>query len=119
MITRTMKWISMVALAALLPLLWTSPLAPTTLLVAVLVWGGALVVLMQAVSTGRYLWAGGFAFVVLAFNPVLPLTLSRGAFVAIDLLSMTAFLSSLMFLKSGPRLSMVSVTDTAPRSEAL
>ena len=119
MLTRTMKWISTVALVALLPLLWIAPLSRAKLVLAVLVWGGAIVVLVQAFSAQRYTWAIGFALIFVAFNPIVPLIFSRGTLVALDLFSLAAFLSSLVFLKSARRLSIASVTDTAPRSEAL
>jgi hypothetical protein len=119
MITKTMKWISAVALVALLPLLWGSPLSPATLVLAVLVWGGAIVVLVQAASARKYFWAVGFALIFVSFNPFVPLMFSRRPLIALDLFSMAAFLSSLVFLKTAPRLSIASVTDTDPRSEAL
>jgi hypothetical protein len=119
MITRTMKWVSLLALVVLLPILWQSPMANATVYAAFLVWSGAAVVFVQAVATRKFIWAAGFAAIAVAFNPVVPLTVSRGAFVIIDLASIAAFLTSLAFLNTRPRLSIASVTDTSPRGEAL
>lgn len=125
MITRITKYVSALALVALLPLMWALPVHTATLVLAFVVWGGAVVVLVQAVTTRRYLWAAAFGLIALVFNPILPIVgavpalLPRGPFVAVDLCCVGAFLSSVYFMKKTPRLSMASVTDTAPRSEAL
>src|SRR5437868_12873955 len=119
MVTRLMKFISAVALVALLPMLWKFPMGIATMAVAFLVWAGAVVVFVQAVATRRYMWAAGFTLIALAFNPISPVVISRATFVAIDVCSMAAFVSSLYFMKRTPRLSLASITDVTARSESL
>ena len=119
MFTQTMKWVSAGALIVLLPLLWMAPLSSATLLIAILVWTGAIAVFVQALSADRFIWAAGFALVFVAFNPIVSPIFSRGTLITLDLFSMAAFASSIVFLKTTPRRSLASVTDTAPRSEAL
>lgn len=119
MITRIMKYVSALALVALLPMLWTLPMHTATLALAFVVWAGAVVVFVQAIATRRYLWAAGFTLIALAFNPILPVEMPRATFLVVDLCCIVAFMSSLYFMKRTPRLSIASVTDTAPRSESL
>lgn len=119
MITRIMKYVSAMALVALLPMLWVLPMHAVALALAFVVWSGAVIVFVQAVVTRRYLWAAGFALIALAFNPILPVAMPRPTFVAVDLCSIGAFMSALYFMKRTPRLTIASVTDTGPRSESL
>jgi hypothetical protein len=56
---RIMKWVSIAALLLLLAMLWRSSSSDyRTVLAAFVVWAGAIVVLVQAVGTGNYVWCG-------------------------------------------------------------
>lgn len=119
MITRTMKWASLFALVVLIGLLAVSPSSKATLLSAFVVWAGAVVVMMQALRTGRYLWAGAFAGIMIAFNPIVPITVPRLGFFALYFTCLATFALSLAYLPSTPKLSIASVTETGPRAESL
>jgi len=119
MITRIMKYVSAIALVALLPMWWALPMHTATQALAFVVWAGAAVVFVQAVATRRYFWAAGFILIALAFNPIRPLEMPRATFLAVDLSCIAAFMSSLYFMKKTPRLSIVSITDPGTRSESL
>ena len=54
---KIMKWVSIVALLLLLAMLWRSPSDYRTVLAAFVVWAGAIVVFVQAVGAGNYVWA--------------------------------------------------------------
>ena len=89
------------------------------ILLQLLVCGGALFVMMEAVRNRKYIWVGGFALPFLCFNPVFPLVLSRSASLAIVLLCALAFLGSLRYLRPEPRMSLASITDLPARGESL
>ena len=116
MFTKIMKWFSIAAL--LLAVFWRSSANFQLVLEAVVCVTGILVV-MQAVRRGKYLWAAGFLAIALLFNPVVPVALSRSAFLWLDVLCIVTFLASLAVLKRHPRLSMPSITNRTPGSESL
>lgn len=121
MLTKIMKWITMAALL-LAAMLWRS-VADSQLpqfLLGFVVCFGAGVVLMQAIRSDKWVWAGGFAVIALLFNPlvpVLPFNVDWGRFLL--LASIGPFAVSLAALKSRPLLSIPSILDQDPGSESL
>ena len=116
MFTKTMKWVSIMAL--LLAFVWR-PSTPYQLMLEILICVSALMVVAQAWRAGKYLWAAGFVAVAALFNPVLPVAISRTAFLWVDALCMVTFLVSLAVLKRRPILSIPSITNRTPGSESL
>jgi hypothetical protein len=116
MLTKSMEWLSIAAL--LLAVFWRSSANFQLVLESVVCVTGLLVV-MQAVRRGKYSWAAGFLAVAVLFNPVVPVALSRNAFLLLDVLCIVTFLVSLAELKRHPRLSIPSITNRTPGSESL
>lgn len=119
MLTKMMKWISIAALLLLSALSWNSTSDYRTVLAALAVCAGAVVVLAQSGSRGKYIWAAVFLAIAVLFNPVVPIALPRTWFVVLDLLSMVLFVWSLAALRTQTRLSIASITDRTPGSESL
>jgi hypothetical protein len=118
MLAKIMKWISSTAL--LLATVFWSIALDYELLLTVVVFMGAIVVLQQAVSERRFIWASGFAIVALVFNPAAPLFQATGDWFRMTALVCTAlFAISLTALKTQPTLSIASITDRTPGSESL
>jgi hypothetical protein len=115
-LTNIMKWIAIVAL--FLAVLWRSSADYRTILQFV-VCAGATFVVLQAARSGKYLWAAAFSGIAVLFNPIVPVELSRGMFLWLDLTCLAMFLVSLASLKTRTRLSVVSITDPTPQSESL
>jgi hypothetical protein len=78
----------------------------------------ALIVLHAVRADAQYLWAGVFCAVAVLFNPILPIALPSRLFFLADLTCMALFLVYYSAYKAKPRLSMASVTDRGPGSEA-
>ena len=116
MLTRIMKWLAIGALL-LGAFLASSVTYRTGLEMVVCV--AALVVLMQALRIGSYVWGIAFVAIAVLFNPALPIVLSRKPFLLLDLACMGAFLVSLVALRWEPILSIPSITGRTPRSESL
>jgi Family of unknown function (DUF6804) len=116
MFTKIMKWLSIAAL--LLAVFWRSSASFQLVLEAVVCVTGILVV-MQAVRRGMYLWAVGFLAIALLFNPVAPVSLPRSVFFWLDVACIVTFLASLAVMKRHRRLSMPSITNRMPGSESL
>jgi hypothetical protein len=119
MSTKIMKWASIAALVILAALNSRSLADYRTVLAALVVFAGAIVVLVQSTSRGKYLWAMAFLAVGVLFNPVLPIMLPRNTFVMLELVSLVLFAVSLAALNRTPRLSIVSITDRTPGSQSL
>jgi len=117
--TKVMKWGSIAALLILVALNSRSLADYRTVLAALVVFAGAIVVLVQSTSRGKYLWATAFLAVGVLFNPVLPIMLPRNTFVMLELTSLVLFALSLAALKRTPRLSIASITDRTPGSQSL
>jgi Family of unknown function (DUF6804) len=117
--TKMMKWISIAALLLLSVLSWNSTSDYRTVLAALAVCAGAVVVLVQSGSRGKYTWAAVFLAIGVLFNPVVPIALPRTWFVVLDLLCMVLFVWSLAALRTQTRLSIASITDRTPGSESL
>ena len=119
MLTKIMKWVSIAGLLLLLAMWWRSSSDYRTVLAAFAVSAGAIVVFVQAVGAGKYVWAAAFLTTGALFNPVLPIMLPRNVFLWLDLACLVMFLVSLAVWKANPRLSIASITDPTPRSESL
>jgi hypothetical protein len=117
--TKLMKWGSIAALLVLVALNSRSLADYRTVLAALVVFAGSIVVLVQSTSRGKYLWAMAFLSVGVLFNPVLPIMLPRNTFVMLELVSLVLFAVSLAALKRSPRLSIASITDRTPGSQSL
>jgi hypothetical protein len=118
MITKTMKWLSIIALLPAALFLWQPP-ADYRLVLQFVVCGTAALVALQAGRESKYLWAAGFWVVAVLFNPLAPIAVSHNTFVWLNLLSAIMLLASLVYLKNPPRLTIASVTDPGARSESL
>jgi hypothetical protein len=119
MLTIILKWGSIAGLLILAALTSRSLADYRTVLAALVVFAGAIVVLVQSTNRGKYLWATAFLAVGVLFNPVLPIMLPRNTFVTLDLVSLALFAVSIAALKRIPRLSIASITDPTPGSESL
>lgn len=117
MLTTIMKWTSLIALIGAL-FFWRPASGYATMLQFVICLS-AILVAFQAARSGKLLWAIAFAGLVLLFNPVVAVPVSRGVFLWINLLCFTMFLASVKFLKTAPKLSMPSITYPGPRSQSL
>jgi len=116
MFTKIMKWVSIMAL---LLAFVSRPSTSYQIMLEILVCVSALMVVAQAWRDGKYLWAAGFVAIAGLFNPVVPVAISRNAFLWVDALCIATFLVSLAVLKRHPRLSMPSITNRTPGSESL
>ena len=113
MFTKLMKWFSVTALV--LGLFWGSS-AGFRIGMEMIVCVAALAVAAQAFHSGEYLWMLGFVALPVLFNPIVPRTFSREAFLGLEWASIAAFLASLLLLRWHPALSMPSITErTSPR----
>jgi hypothetical protein len=79
----------------------------------------ALVVVGQAIQAKNYAWIAVFLAVCALFNPVFPVSMSRNISFVADILAAALFASSLLLLKTTPRMSVLSITDRMPGSESL
>ncbi len=117
MIAKLMKW---TAIAALFLALFWRPFAQNRILLQYVVWAGAIMVIVQAVRAGKYLWIGLFIAVAGLFNPIRPVALSASVFLVLDAITLVLFMVSLgRGLELKPRLSIASITDRTPGSESL
>jgi hypothetical protein len=118
MLAQIMKCISISSLF-LTAITWRSA-ANYQLLLAFVVCMGAVVVVMQAVRAKEYSWAAGFVVIALVFNPVVLFLRPPGVFpLLIVAVCIAPFAISLFALKTQPLLSIPSITDRNPGSEAL
>jgi hypothetical protein len=120
-LTKIMKWITIVALVAA-AMLWRSAANSQVpqFLLGFVVCLGASVVVMQAARAKKYVWAGGFVAIALLFNPLasgLPFNGEWGR--SLVLLSIVPFAVSLIALRTQPLLSIPSITDRNPGSQSL
>lgn len=107
MITKTMKWVSIVIL---LPAVFWQASMGYHLALQLIVTAGALLVAWEGYRSGKQVWAIGFVAIAVLFNPFQPLTFSRAMFLWLNLISIATFLASLVVLKTKPRPSMQSIT---------
>jgi membrane protein implicated in regulation of membrane protease activity len=98
MLTTIMKWVCIAAL--LLAVIWRSS-ANYRVLLEFMVCAGAVLIVLRACRTGKYLWAAGFIAIAVLFNPVAPIALPRSVSVWVDLVCLLAFVLSLAVLRTG------------------
>ena len=115
MFTTILKALAMVGL--LVALFWRSPNYEA--LLSLLVCVAALVVVGQAIQLKNYVWIVLFFAVCALFNPVFPVTMSRNLHLMANIVCAGLFASSLLLLKTLPRMSVPSITDRTPGSESL
>ncbi len=114
--TTIMKLLS---IAVLLGAMFWRPYGGYQILFEFAVFAGAALVVVQSYRLDKFRW--GLAFVVIAalFNPVSPLTVPHVAFLLLNAICLALFAVSLFVLKTGPRLSIASITDRTPGSLSL
>jgi hypothetical protein len=116
MSSRIMKWLSV---ATLLGGLLAQASIGYRMLLNLIVCVAALVVFGEAFQMKKYFWALGFVSIAVVFNPLVPLTLSKGVFLGLDLACIMAFAMSLAMLRSTPRLSVSGIIHPTRRIESL
>ncbi len=116
MVTRFLKWLSIVALLA--GLMMQSSVSYRILLEMV-VCVAALAVVAQAFRSGKYLWGAGFISIAVLFNPVAPFTLSGRMSLWLDLACVATFALSLTAVKTMPLLSVAGIIHPHRRIESL
>jgi len=89
------------------------------ILIELVVCGGAIFVMMEALRGQKYLWAGAFALVALYFNPIVPFDVTRMTSLPIQLTCAAAFLASMRYVKPVPKMSLATITDLPARGESL
>ena len=105
------------AVGLLTALFWRSPNYAALLSFFVCV--AALVVIGQAIQSRNPIWIATFVAVCALFNPVFPVPMSRNAFLITDIVCAALFATSLVLIKTMPRMSILSITDRTPGSESL
>lgn len=116
MLTTIMKY---VAVAALLTVIfWDLPSNPRSYFDFVIT-AAAMFVLVQAVHLRKYAWAAAFLLVGCVFNPIQPIAFSFGMLVALQIVAAAVFTVSLAALRTSPRMTIASITDSNPRTESL
>lgn len=88
------------------------------LLALFMVCGAAVFVLLEAVRSGKHLWAIAFVLIVVYFNPIFPIETSRVVELTVVLACMVMFAASLRYLKPIPRMSLATITDLPARGES-
>jgi hypothetical protein len=116
MLTKVIKW---TAIAALMGGALIGSFPDLEVVLQFVVVAAAVVVLAQAATMHRYVWAALFLLVALLFNPVLPIPFPVYVSRLVQALTLSLFFFSLELLKPQPRLSIASITDRMPGSEAL
>jgi uncharacterized protein DUF6804 len=115
MFTKFMKWISVAGL--LLGVFWGSENYRLVLELVVSV--SAIMIFLQALKARKHAWVIVFTAIALLFNPVQPIGFSSAMDHGIELVSATVFLVSLVALRSKKRLSLQSITNPLPSTQAL
>ena len=116
MTTKIMKWVSItMLLLALLPF----GVASSQGLLAIVVCASALLVVRQSLRAGRYSWAVGFLAIAVLFNPAIPIARSGSNILLLNGMALAAFLTAALSLRSGPALTVLSITSRLPRRESL
>ena len=114
--SKIVKW---TAIAALVAGVFTRSAIGVAIILQLAVVVAAVIVLAQAVNLHRYAWVGSFLVIACLFNPVFPVPFSNIVFGAASASAALLFIGSLSALKTKPRLSITSITDMVPSSEAL
>ena len=79
----------------------------------------AVFVLVQAVILRKYWWIAAFAAILLLFNPIRTVGLPFRTMVALQILTASLFAVSLRMLKANPRMTIASIIEANPNTEAL
>jgi hypothetical protein len=116
MMTKMMKWISIAALT--IALIWR-PSAGFEILLQFVVCMGALLAFAEAWRARKYIWAAGFMSIAVLFNPVVPVGLSHGMFLWLNVACLATFFISLAAVKTTPRLSVAGIIHPHRLSESL
>ena len=116
MLTKILK---LTAIAVLIVGLFWRPLVDYRMFLQFVVSAAAVAALVQAAHMCQYLWMSLFGVAACLFNPVLPIGFSDQIFIVLGSLTLLLFFFSLQLLKPKPRLSIASITDRMPGSEAL
>jgi hypothetical protein len=116
MLTTIMKYIAIVTLLGGIFLQLTPNLRSYLDFVVA---AGAVFVAVQAINLRKYLWVGAIVVIFVLFNPFWRIGFSFRTMVALQIMAATVFAVSLQMLKTSPRLTIASVTDTDPRAESL
>jgi hypothetical protein len=115
MFTAVLKATTVVGLV--IALFWRSPNYAT--LLSFLVCMAALVVVGQAMQLKNYIWIAVFFAICALFNPVFPVAMSPNVRLMANIVCAGLFASSLLLLKTLPRMSVPSITDRTPGSQSL
>jgi hypothetical protein len=116
-LTKIMKWTSLIALTG--ALFFWRPAGGYAVMLQFVICLGASLVALQAARSGKQLWVIAFVGLAMLFNPVVTIPISRSVFLWINVVCLTMFLASLKFLNTAPRLSIPSITYPGPRSQSL
>jgi hypothetical protein len=116
MLSKIVKW---AAIAALIAGVFTRSAIGVAIILQLAVVVASAIVLTQAATLHRYVWVGLFLVVACLFNPVFPVPFSNIIFRVASVATVFLFIGSLIALKTKPRLSITSITDMLPSSEAL
>jgi flagellar biosynthesis protein FlhB len=116
MLTKVIKW---TAIAALMGGFFGRSFPDLEVVLQFVVAAAAVVVLTQAATMRRYVWAALFLLAAFLFNPILPIPFSVYVSGLVRGLALFLFFFSLELLKPQPRLSIASITNRMPGSEAL
>src|SRR5258707_217008 len=112
MFTNVMKSVAIGAL--LLALLWR-PSPGYELVLQLVICISAMMVMLQAAFSGKFVLGGTFLAMAVLFNPVVPVELSGGTTRWVNSACVMMFGLSLILLSaSKPRLSIPSITDRTP-----
>ena len=111
-----MKWVAIAALV--IGISWRMSFNYVSYLNFVITVGAALIV-VQAANLRKYWWVVAFVAIACLFNPVLPVGLSSRVMIGLQVMSAAIFASSLIFLRTRPRLTMASITEANPKTESL
>src|SRR5215472_17033425 len=115
MMTNIMKWAAITTL--LLAVLFRG--ASSQVLVAIVVCVSAVLPVRQAIRAGKYSWALVFVAIAALFNPIVPIARSGSDILWLNALGLVTFLTAALALRSGCRLTVLSITSRLPRRESL
>ena len=116
MVTKMMKWISVVVL------LLAGLRLPTTgnqVLLEIVVCLSSLLAITQAVSASQYFWAAGFLTIAIIFNPIVTLGLSGKTLLWLNWACLATFLLSLAAWNRRSIPSRAPITDRMPDNKVL
>jgi hypothetical protein len=108
-----------VAIAVLFGGVFTRSETGLALILQFAVVAAAVVVLTQAATLHRYVGMTLFVLLACLFNPLFPIPFSNKGFWAASIIAAFCFMWSVRALKTKPQLSIASITDLLPASEAL